>query len=415
MAITGLHLAGFGSQGLECFDLAVNISNGAAISPWSPKETRVWQGAGGLNLDPRSGQTESLTAITTEWVTIGCYFYHTNISDNGLQDVDIIRAKAGGTDIAVRVTDNVTGGTNDTLTLVDANGAEIEDLGGVLVADFWHRIILKYKRSNTSDVRVWLNGELIIDRNNFDADSGAGVQRVAFHMQPNLDPSPGPPLYDTVGGGNYVLMDDGANIDTNVTVFGRYVVRKPYQSTDSGNASDVGDSLGGGTTWSSSSELPVNDAAFSRYALSVINPADSGLVTCDGGARPGPDGDPDATTFDERVMMAVWNWRAKRNAGKHSVAFSGLYGVVNSATPTVDGTAAQAFGNLGATAKWYRKVIGLQHAKLPIPSSDHAFQYGMSVTRGTGTPFADLLECTIYQLQLEDRIVNMDGQVIRSL
>lgn len=307
----------------------------------------------------------------TDWITAGvCIRFSTVIPGSPFDFLRISQEAAGQYHLALRLSG--TAGEPGRLQLRDANKSAVFLTGAnVLSADTWHLVELKFKQSNSTDYRVWVDGVLQGSGSSRDFDYGGTHARVEVRTQNNVT-GPASPLCTVYSNSWYVRTDDGANIDTNDTRVGPYTVLGPFNWSQSTAAGDFGTALSTGN-WDNVKEVPLNDSNKASYSSAA-----GGGVTAHDGALPGPKGS--ESIFDGTIMAAKLFWRFKRTGGFGTHKMKGKYGKTQSVT--TDNTTYTSEWTV--TSSWQDVWVLKDASDANVPGKEDWFQMGFERTSGAG-------------------------------
>ena len=144
----------------------------------------------------------------TDWITIGIKLrFNTVQPGSDLDFLRISRDAAGEYHLALSFEG---GGTAGQFVLRNANKVPLfTSEAGVLSADTWYLFEIKFKKTNSSDVRLWLDGSLLHSATNKDLDFGGAEARVEIRTQQGgITPVPTSPRCTVRTAGWYVITDD---------------------------------------------------------------------------------------------------------------------------------------------------------------------------------------------------------------
>lgn len=307
MAIYCKRFIGFETGGTEELGpVAVLPTIVSSPSPASSKETYCarhnWKG---------SVLTREYTLGTSnEWITVTAYLYFTDNDPDS--DADFLQFEDDSGDCWRLRCDAALGA--GWVWLVDANNSEIAAFSG-LQTSTWHRIQVKFQHSNSTDIQVYLDDTLKLDRTSFDASSG-GTEGIVY----TYNEIEAPDTFTFYCSHLSILEDDGAYIDSESTLCRDYCV-KAYQITKTGIIPDWGSNLDPAESWASTGDTPGNDATDAQYSIA------KGTTKSGGCYATGPSGDSDLTDGGT-ILGASWTWRVANGVGglKYRVNFSGQYG-----------------------------------------------------------------------------------------
>lgn len=323
----------------------------------------------------------------TDWITVGAYIRFSTIAPGTAFDfLRVSRDAAGEYHFALRQAG--TAGEPGRLAARDANGSNIFLTGAnVLSVDTWHLFEIKFKKSNSSHYRVWLDGLLISSGDSSDFDVGGTTARVEIRTQTNVT-GPASPKCEVRVSSWYVRTDDGATIDTNNTRLGRYTVLGPFTWNHATAAGDYGVNLSRGN-WNNTKDVPANDATRAEYSGES-----SGGVTAHDGAKPGPKGS--EAVIDGNIVAAKWGWRAGKS-GSGTSKFRGKYG--KSTSTSIDNTVLTAERTLTVAKQNYWEIEDAGDAN--APSKTDWFQIGFKKTTVSSPPNLQVSEMWTFLLHQE--------------
>lgn len=404
---------GFETGGFEEIAVVGNDPGGGAIvsaivttpAPWHSNEQYIAKIEGIVDVGEHAGfvETEAF-AIGTDWVTMGWWWLPGEAANiyASLEDPVIFQLVdgAGGAHWELEHSNS------NELILNDANGISMATISNKVTKDTWMLMEAKWKRSGTGDFQLRINGELVADLTSDDLDTGTDSAALRWkswdESHPLIDPQ-----YPMHIDSWYFRTDDGANIDTNATFFGRYTVVGPFQDTNSGAAADYGDAADTGT-WGNAGETPANAANLMGYNVRAVGLAlRNGGISTDDGARPGPKDDSRINGIIRGASFMFW---AEKQSGSATTRVQFKYGATSSAS--TDNTSNT--GNIILTTTPSIKRVILPETDGDVPTSSEWFQLGMKITNTVTAPQfarADLLEAWGFILHEQRRIRVVDALV----
>lgn len=313
----------------------------------------------GENFQPGSG-----------WITVGAYIRFNRVDPGSSFDfLRISQEAAGQYHLALRLAGSAS--EPGRIQVRDSNklGLIITNANTVY-GDTWHLIELKFRKTNSSDVCIWIDGEQIYCGVNRDLDYGGPSARVEIRTQNNVS-GPAAPLVTVYCNSWYVRTDDGATLGENDTRVGPYTVLGPFNWSQPTDVADFGDDSDLGD-WDNVKETPINDSNIAGY-----NDLRDGGVTTHDGAFSGPK---DNAYIDGTIIAAKWFWRFKRTFGFGTQEMKGKYGRSVGADTSTDNTTDTTAQTL--TTSWQDLWV-LKDATSPnVPSKADYFQVGFEKSAG---------------------------------
>lgn len=134
--------------------------------------------------------------------------FDTVIPGNGFDFFRCSYSAAGNYHLALHLTG--TAGEPGRLAVKDANKSTLVLFGAnTLQADTWHLFEIKFKKTNSSDLRLWLDGALILSTSGKDLDYGSTSARVEIRTQTgSISPTPPSPRCQVYCDSWYMRIDD---------------------------------------------------------------------------------------------------------------------------------------------------------------------------------------------------------------
>lgn len=258
----------------------------------------------------------------SEWITIGFKMYWEDMTSG---NADYRIADTGNGDWTL-LRNSHTG-----LRLNDANGTIVgSTIDNVFTAATWHNIEIKYKKSNSTDVRVWVDRDLLLEASTVDMNGAAGDTFPRLHFD---DFSAA--VHEQHCGTSYANLDSGVIGDE--TQLGDWSSFKfDWQADISGN-----DTLLSGVWEDDINDSPRDDGTSVVYRLiqpgkgEEEGPKDGGI------AKAGPEDDV-RTEDGGELVGAIWMWRWKNDpdsGGSVAPKMQRLWGA--NATATTDGLSGE--------------------------------------------------------------------------
>lgn len=366
-----------GFFGCECGgsqEVALGTGNyTTSPAPWTSKESYI------CRLDWKESIITPEFAPGTNWVTVSFPVLFQNPNQSSANMFFAVRhdapwyhiwltTKASSTDLEVR-------GVGDVV---------LATVTGALKSNTWQRITLKFKLTDTSDVKLWIADAGDPDPATPDVDltskdcyhNSAPDRGIELRFYNEVVSSPD---NEVMVGSCYWRSDDGVNIDTEDSVLGLFTVIGPYNNSNQAAAADFDDTLEGGR-WDDTQDVPAVDGDLAVYNVKSGDTHHTGAVNCDDGtAREGPKGD---TRIDGTLIAQSGIWRAKKNNNRATVDYYGRIG----ASPDLggDGTAEYSLGTLTTSFQNFQKILG--GISSDMMKNNYA-QLGFRVDATFGHPF----------------------------
>lgn len=369
--------------------------------PFTSKEKYSAQVKGFFSVGKIQGYIETESFSTdTNWITFGWYWYSPSFNAQGSTgDPAVFQARdATGSTAHWKIEHFLNGDLN----LVDATGTHIATISNDPVPNNkWARYEVKWKRSDTGDMRFYINGQIKLDL--IGQDFNATNDNVAMRFEhadgtdTGLEPTP------NYIGSWYYHLDNGANIDTDDSILGVYTVLGPYQDQNNGATGDFGDALNVGT-WANVGQTPVNNTDDARYTVNALR--EGGITTHDGN-RSGPKGDKRLAAGNIKGAQWIWKWKKSGDAFPRGAKLK--YGATT--VVTTDNT-TQTVVLVPPTSFEIRRII-LKETNTNVPTKDEWFQIGFQARSLSDffTVSIIMAEQWAFLLVQEPRCINLNGFV----
>lgn len=388
----------------------VGIGSLATPGPHHDKQTYYFDisgtGPGSENPQSRFADYPAINVGTSDWIEISLFFRIENFDATNAANVSILSVLRGGNqELVIGLIEGATSGQWDRMTLFDANSGQV---GGniTLQEAMWHQITIKYSRSGSSPVKLWLDGVLKIDETGKDFFDSAGdvVMRLGFKDTVPGEVTP-TPTFDTYIGANKLSTDASGSIDDNNPI-GIFTVLGVYNDTVQAGTGDFGDTLNSGR-WDDSSAVPSSDATHSDYNINLTGNGRAGGVTADDGTQAGPGSDSDA----DNTMLAysgIWRYRKDGSSGT-SGTFAGKLGF-DAVGDSSDQTTEYPFGSIPAA--WVNKHVVVDVGGESLADN---LQLGFKVVKTGGVFPTQNMQCSfmggfiLHEEAVATRVLIVDG------